>query len=794
MEPDAQLANAPETADDVNIMQGIDPLSAAGQLMNLFMTARFAKRNQDTIWVKAYKNIRAILDAPTAEGWSKATVNMTSPKVQTAVAIINDVMLPQGKDIYNLETTPEPYMPDFLDYLAKQNAEQGIDADYETFKNQIFLESQRRCRNLNSMVRDGFEEGNFKEHLRDANYDISAYGSGAVMGPWPTKRRRKTHGKKKGGEYLYSEWEYVSIFDLYPDPGARSVEELMYLCRRRVPNKAWLSTMRKAGGFFRDRIENILEHCPDGNWTPEPWESDMIMANNNNQLYTYRHRYVVYDFWIKKQADELEDLGVSQDEIDLEDPYRVYMVNVMVCNGQIIRAVTSKFHEDRIPVYIGQCRKNTHSIWGTGFPEMMFDSAAAGSACERAANDTMAGIARPQTVIDTSRCKMGTDLLKPHPGKVWVVNNSVGGAQKPIDIFYPPNILREVLEREESLKAWADEQTGIPRFLSGQVGEGNHNRTLGGAELQWNNANNPFKTVVSNIEKYILVPAIEKEIDFYMTFYYTDEIDCDYKVVSTGLQGLVAKQSRVQSIMEFMKAVGNNEYWQSKLNDKRIGEIMEDAFSLTGEQLFLNDADAEAKMKRLQDMKASTPPPTNPGIPLRDAKLKALGDTDRGTPAYPIVLEAVYDDLGITGPAPAAALSIMREESLAAHRQFVSGDQATALGMDVNPDGSPNDLPDSNAAQKQAGGSPTGAPNAPTPPGWQPGQPGTIPPQSAPQAGPGGIIQAPLPLGVSSLGTPKAESLVEHPERYSASIPPGRATNPADVGGTGIPSPQGGRP
>jgi hypothetical protein len=53
------------------------------------------------------------------------------------------------------------------------------------------------------------------------------------------------------------------------------------------------------------------------------------------------------------------------------------------------------------------------------------------------------------------------------------------------------------------------------------------------------------------------------------------------------------------------------------------------------------------------------------------------------------------------------------------------------------------------------------------------------------------VIHAPLPLGVKSLGTPKSESLVQHPERYGAEIPPGMATNPADVGGMGLPNLQG---
>ena len=791
-EPDVTATNETDTKDETLIMQGVEPGSAAGTLLNLFLTARFARRNQDTIWMRAYRNLRSMYGPETTlqDGWSSAFVNMTSPKVQTAFAIISDVLLPQGKDIWEVDTSPEPFMPEFTDFLAQQNAQQGIDADYETFKNQIFLESQRRCRNLNSKITDGVFESRLRDKLLAGIYDNVAFGGMCFFGPFPKERMHKHRGKgKKKKAYLYPEWEHVSMFDTYPDPGARSVEDCLYVCRRRVTNKAWLSGMRDVGGFMKNRIDYVMEHAPDGNWTPEPWETDMIIANNNNQMYTYRHRYVVYDFWMHKTAKELELYGVSPEELDMSDPNAMHTANIMVCNGQVIRATVSEFHQDRLPFYVTQYRKNIHSIWGSGVPELMFSSQAAGSACERAANDTMASIARPQTVVDMSRVKLGIEMCKPHPGKMWPVNNAVGGTQKPVDIFYPPNILKECLERQGAARAWAQEETGVPDFLMGNNSTGTHNRTLGGAELQWNNATNPFKTVVSNIEQNFIIPAMEKMADFYLTYEFSDEIDADYVVSSSALQGLVAKMARVNSILEMMKAVGNNSYWQARFNDKRIGEIFEDAFSLTGENIFLNDADAAKKAKAQADAKSQEQPQMKPEIPLRDAKLKVLAETDKGSAAYPVVLEAAMEELHMVDgkPATAAALNIMREETLTAHRQFESATDVAAMKKDVNPDGSGQDVPDA-GVQQSAG---QAAPNAPSGPTWRPGQPGAIPPQSAPQATPGGVVMAPLPLGVKSLGTPKAESLVEHPERYSASIPPGSATNPADVGGAGLPGPTG---
>ena len=789
MEPEVNgAANTPDDEYESVIMAGADPSSAAGKLLNLFLTARFARRNQDLIFMTAFRNIRAMYgsDVQLAEGWSRAFVNMTSPKIQTAYAIICDILMPAGRDVWTIDPTPEPFLPDFAEYLAEQNAQQEVEADFDTFKNQIFLESQRRSQNLRQKVADGCAETGFKSIMHDMVYDLAAFGTGVVFGPFVEKRSVKRRGKRQGKTYNYPKFEHVSVFDTYPDPGARSVEDALYVCRRRVVNKAWLSVIRDAGGFNRTVIDDILNRTPDGNWTPEPWETDMIITNNNNQMYTYRHRFVVYDFWIRKTGKEMMEYGCTEEEVDQNDLNKVYTSNIMVCGGQVIRAVISEFHEDRLPVYMPHCRKNMHNMWGTGFAELMFDSQAAASACERAANDTMASIARPQTVVDTSRVKMGTDAMRPHPGKLWFVNNSVGGAQKPVDIFYPPNILREVLERQHAAKLWSDEETGVPSFLSGNNADGTHNRTLGGAELQWNNATNPFKTVISNIEEKFIIPAIEKMADYYLTYEFSDEIDADYKIVSNGVQGLVAKMARVTGMMELLKAVGNNEYWQARINNKRVGEIIEDAYSLSGDQIFLNDVEADAKLKAMQDQKNQQPPVTKPEIPLRDAKLKVLSETDKGTPMYPIVLEDVIEELGMlqNKPATAAALNIMREESLTAHRQFVSQPDSSALAMDVNPDGSGQDLPDA----KHGMGAPTGS-------AWQPGQPGQVmaggQQQTAPQMVDGNIIQAPLPLGVASNHTPGANALVEHPERYSSSIPPGIATNPADVGGAGLPGPIG---
>ena len=470
MDPDiSQDANAVEADYEKNVMCGVDPASAPGKMLNLYLTARFARRNQDSIWMTAVRNVRAKYgpEVELQDGWSRSFVNMTSPKIQTATAIINDVVLPQGKDIWDLESTPEPFMPEFTEYLAKQNAEQGIDADFGTFKNQIFLESQRRIHNLKSKVRDGFSECNFRAGLSQAHYDLILYGNLAVFGPFQAERKRKPRPGKKARTYKYPNWEFVSLFDVYPDPGARSVEDCLYVIRRRVVNKAWISGMRDAGGFKKEILDEVLDIAPDGNWTPEPWETDLIITNNNNQMYTYRHRFVVYDFWIKQTGKELMELGCNEDEIDQDDLNKIYTANIMMTNGRVIRAVVSEFHEDRLPVYLPGCRRNTHSIWCTGIAELMFDSQAAGSACERAANDTMASIARPQTVIDMSRLKMGIDSAKPHPGKLWYTNNAAGHSSKVVDIFYPPNILKEVLERQHAAKLWADEETGVPSFLSG---------------------------------------------------------------------------------------------------------------------------------------------------------------------------------------------------------------------------------------------------------------------------------------------------------------------------------------
>jgi hypothetical protein len=233
--------------------------------------------------------------------------------------------------------------------------------------------------------------------------------------------------------------------------------------------------------------------------------------------------------------------------------------------------------------------------------------------------------------------------------------------------------------------------------------------------------------------------------------------------------------------MEFLKAVGNNEYWQHRINDKRVGEILEDAFQLTGEQLFLNDVDAAAKAKKLAEEKANTPPNLLPDTPPTEAALKFLAATDKGTPMYPIALEHAWNSLvKQDNPAADAAMHIMRQESLTAHRQFVDSSDVAAIGA-----------PGKNEAPSGPPGVPPQLADGPTPPGWQPGQPGSIPTQTAPQAGPAGVIHAPLPLGVKSLGTPDAQSLVQHPERYGAEIPPGKATNPADVGGMGLPNLQG---
>jgi hypothetical protein len=120
-----------------------------------------------------------------------------------------------------------------------------------------------------------------------------------------------------------------------------------------------------------------------------------------------------------------------------------------------------------------------------------------------------------------------------------------------------PNVSQENLQMFDKARQLADESTGMPSFAHGQTGVSGVGRTASGISMLMNAASGSIKTVIKNVDDYLLAPLGKAFFNFNMQFDFDPEIKGDLEVNARGTESLMANEVRSQRLMQFMQIVAN---------------------------------------------------------------------------------------------------------------------------------------------------------------------------------------------------------------------------------------------
>ncbi|BCV03478.1 MAG: hypothetical protein CM15mV68_100 [uncultured marine virus] len=96
-----------------------------------------------------------------------------------------------------------------------------------------------------------------------------------------------------------------------------------------------------------------------------------------------------------------------------------------------------------------------------------------------------------------------------------------------------------------------------PSFAHGQTGVSGVGRTASGISMLMNAASGSIKTVIKNVDDYLLRPLGEGLFRFNMQFDFDPEIKGDLEVKARGTESLMANEVRSQRLMQFLQIASN---------------------------------------------------------------------------------------------------------------------------------------------------------------------------------------------------------------------------------------------
>ena len=416
--------------------------------------------------------------------------------------------------------------------------------------------AQIAARRLEKLIHDQLEESDGSIELRNAIFESCLLGTGIVKGPFTyNKTLHKYTDTGNGREYTpeivkVPRVEFVSIWDFYPDPNARKMEEAEFIIQRHRLNRSQFLDLANRPFFSREKILECIKM--GASYTKKEWETDIDLEKSHYADLT-NNRFEVLEYWGTVNALEAREEGLDIDE-DIADDAEV-QVNIWMHRGKIIRIVENPFKPFRVPYQSFVYEKNPYTFFGIGVPENMDDAQQIMNGHARMAIDNLALAGNLVFDVDESALS-SNQTMEIHPGKIFKRQSGVPG-QSIYGLKFP-NTAVENMQMFDKFRQLADESTGLPSYSHGQTGVQSMTRTASGMSMLMGAASLNIKTVIKNIDDQLIKPLGEAMFQWNMQFYEGDlPIRGDLEIKATGSSSLMKKEVRSQRLTMFLQTVQN---------------------------------------------------------------------------------------------------------------------------------------------------------------------------------------------------------------------------------------------
>jgi len=505
-----------------------------------------------------------------------------------------DEGLPAGATLTSLELGP------LEEKLEGMPIEEGIG---KTPTAATFSPAMVAAKKMEKKIMDQLEESNASKHLRSTAFEMALFGTGVIKGPFATNKEYPNW--EEDGSYtptikVMPQINHVSIWNMYPDPDANNMDEAQYVVERHKLSRTQLRTL-KTRPFFRN---NVIDACitMGESYTKESWEDDLADYEIQHSI----ERFEVLEYWgvIDKDLVDIEELDMPK---ELEEVDQL-QANVWICNDKVIRLVLNPFKPVRIPYMAVPYELNPYSFFGVGIAENMDDTQTLMNGFMRMAVDNAVLSGNLIVEVDETNLVPGQDLSL-YPGKVF--RRQGGAPGQAIFGTKFPNVSNENMQLFDKARQLSDESTGFPSFAHGQTGVTGTGRTASGISMLMNAASGAVKSVIKNVDDYLLRPLGQGFFQFNMQFDFDPSIKGDLEVKARGVESLMANEVRSQRLMQFLGIASNPALAPFAKFHYVIAEIAK-SLGLDPEKVTNSMEEAAIQAELLKQFQATQPQPQQP--------------------------------------------------------------------------------------------------------------------------------------------------------------------------------------
>ena len=563
-------------------------LGLTGHLRECWDAARMAKQPIERRMLRAMRQRNGEYESDKlaqirAQGGSEIFMGITEVKCRAAESWLRDILLDTGEPPWDIVPTPIPDLsPQQTAEIQEAYAERVVSLIQERgqapsqdelmelremvsqdYRFRVLQDAQNRADKMKLKIEDQFAQGGWSEAFNEFITDMSTFPAAFLKGPVVRRQRHLgwtvgPDGKTRVDtqERLAPEFERVDPFNIYPEPGITHLQD-GYLFELHPLTRMELADMIGVPGYDEEAIREILREGPGQTWV----NSDITHEQDEleSKFYAYNRPTDMFDaleFWGKVSGSMLIEWGLDESEVD--DPEREYDANVWIVGDYVIKAVLNYDPLGQKPYVKSSFIKAPGSFWGKSIPETIEDVQNVCNATARALVNNMGIASGPQVEVNLERIPANEDITQMFPWKIWQVTNDPMGSSAPAVRFSQPddnsiNLLR-VFEKFSQL---ADDHSGIPSYIYGNLDVQGAGRTSSGLSMLMGAAGKGIRQVISHIDSDVLKPIVQRQFVYNMRYDEDESIKGDAEVVARGAINLAVKETVNVRRLEFLNATAN---------------------------------------------------------------------------------------------------------------------------------------------------------------------------------------------------------------------------------------------
>lgn len=529
-----------EWTEDEEHYQGIDDANRAFQSANMLYRSRS----------KALLSGQQQGQQPTR---SVVFLNITRPYVDAASARVADMLLPTDDRAWEIKATPLPTLSQLqLTKLAEAMRMPSTDAVQEAMEQQA-QQAQEAATKMQKAIEDPLVESNWHGEVRQVIEDAARCGSGVLKGPFPVMRTvrmtRQDPVTQLKTQFKVDEIKpgskRIDFWNFFPDPACgEHIHAGSFTFEREYIGKRQIMDLLKDESYDRAELLAVLREGPAK--TREGTES------------VYRHGDDEFEMWIFHGHCMRQQLAAMGVELDEGAEEQLPAMAVMI-NDRLVKAVLSPLESGEFPYDVLAWQRRPGMPWGIGISRQIRTVQRILNASTRAMMDNSGLSAAPQVVISNGITPVdGVYSLR--PGKLWraEAGSDVQDVTKAFASFSVTSVQNELMNIIQFAQKMAEDTTGMPAMLQGIRGDAP--QTLGGMQMQNNNATSVLRRLAKRFDDYMTRPHIQRYFDWMMSYSDDDNIKGDFEIEVRASSALVERDAQQQFLMSLLQASANPVY------------------------------------------------------------------------------------------------------------------------------------------------------------------------------------------------------------------------------------------